>query len=264
MEPFATSPYAYAILEGLKQYPSSTRFPKSSLPFVFADILSKCDILSESGSSELSSTVYPEAPILSDDPTPAPPGPTPTHSGSSLLEPSHFGSAPNEPLTLPSSPPTELPAPPLSDDSPLRRSTRVREVPIHLRDYHCFSTILSQHEPHSYRELTEKPLSHAVGLVQETIQSVTDCYIKSTIDYLEVTRAKPSLGGSLIIASWCRLSFDTTDFGWGRPYLAGRVTFPVIMESAIFMAHPKEKRSINVLLGFPASAMKVFQELMQI
>lgn len=110
-------------------------------------------------------------------------------------------------------------------------------------------------------ELTEKPLSYAVGLVQETIQSVTDCYIKSTIDYLEVTRAKPSLAGSLIIASWCRLSFDTTDFGWGRPYLAGKVTFPACMESAIFMAHPKEKRSINVLLGFPASAMKVFQEL---
>ncbi|XP_058183483.1 omega-hydroxypalmitate O-feruloyl transferase-like [Rhododendron vialii] len=113
-------------------------------------------------------------------------------------------------------------------------------------------------------ELTEKPLSYAVGLVQETIQSVTDCYIKSTIDYLEVTRAKPSLAGSLIIASWCRLSFDTTDFGWGRPYLAGRVTFPACMESAIFMAHPEEKRSINVLLGFPASAMKVFQELVQI
>ncbi|KAE9450555.1 hypothetical protein C3L33_17545, partial [Rhododendron williamsianum] len=118
--------------------------------------------------------------------------------------------------------------------------------------YYCISTA---------GELTEKPLSYAVGLVQETIQSVTDCYIKSTIDYLEVTRAKPSLAGSLIIASWCRLSFDTTDFGWGRPYLAGKVTFPACMESAIFMAHPKEKRSINVLLGFPASAMKVFQEL---
>lgn len=113
-------------------------------------------------------------------------------------------------------------------------------------------------------ELIEKPLSFAVGVVREAIQMVTDRYIKSTIDYLEVTKAKPSLAGSLIIASWCRLSFDTTDFGWGPPYLAGKVSFPAVKESAIFMAHPKEKKSINVLLGFPASSMKSFEELMQI
>ncbi|KAG5559420.1 hypothetical protein RHGRI_009082 [Rhododendron griersonianum] len=135
------APYLRVILEGLKQYPPSTRFTKSELPYVFADILSKRGILSESGknstalsaatgSSELSSTAYPEAPILSDDPTPAPPGPTPTPSSSSLPELSRFGSATNEPLTLPSSLPTELPAPPLSDDSPLRRSTRAY---LHLR-----------------------------------------------------------------------------------------------------------------------------------
>ncbi|KAG5542353.1 hypothetical protein RHGRI_022032 [Rhododendron griersonianum] len=99
----------------------------------------------DTGSSELPYTVYPEAPILSDDPTPAP-------SGSSLNEPNY------EPLSSPSSPLIEPLAPPLSDDSPLRRSTRVREVPVHLRDYHCFSTILSQHEPHSYREASSNPL----------------------------------------------------------------------------------------------------------
>ncbi|KAF7151892.1 hypothetical protein RHSIM_Rhsim02G0249300 [Rhododendron simsii] len=75
-------------------------------------------------SSKLSSMVYPEASIRSDDPTPAPPGPTLAPSGSSLLEPSHFGFTLNEPFTLPNSPPIELPVPPLSDDSPLHRSTQ--------------------------------------------------------------------------------------------------------------------------------------------
>ncbi|KAG5557516.1 hypothetical protein RHGRI_007676 [Rhododendron griersonianum] len=84
-------------------------------------------------SSEFSSTVYLEASILSNDLTPAP-----TPSGSSLPEPSHFVFAPNEPFTVPSSPPTELLAPPLSDDSPLHHSTR--------------------HEPHSYREASSNPL----------------------------------------------------------------------------------------------------------
>ncbi|GFZ16856.1 hypothetical protein Acr_26g0001260 [Actinidia rufa] len=50
------------------------------------------------------------------------------------------------------------PAPPvpplvhLPSDLLIRRSTRVKEVPSYLRDYHCFSIVLAQYEPHSYRE----------------------------------------------------------------------------------------------------------------
>ena len=38
---------------------------------------------------------------------------------------------------------------PLSSDLPVRHSTRVRETPSYLRDYHCFSTVLAQYKPHS-------------------------------------------------------------------------------------------------------------------
>ncbi|KAG5521631.1 hypothetical protein RHGRI_034005 [Rhododendron griersonianum] len=116
----------------------------------------------DTGSSELSSTIYPEAPILSDDPTPAPPGPTPTPSGSSLPEPSCFGSAPNEPLILPSSPPTELHVPPLSDDSPPRRSTR--------------------HEPHSYREASSNPLWQQA--MAEELQALDKTHTWDIVDLL--------------------------------------------------------------------------------
>ncbi|GFY82953.1 hypothetical protein Acr_02g0011930 [Actinidia rufa] len=54
--------------------------------------------------------------------------------------------------------PPVLPPIPLPSDIPVRRSTRVREVPSYLRDYHCFSTVLAQHEPRSYREASTKPL----------------------------------------------------------------------------------------------------------
>lgn len=54
------------------------------------------------------------------------------------------------------------PAPPVApsdlEDFPVRRSTRVREAPIHLRDYHCFSTVLAQYEPRSYREACTNPI----------------------------------------------------------------------------------------------------------
>ena len=59
------------------------------------------------------------------------------------------------PVDAPASSPTSVDHP--IDQSP-RRSTRVRNIPIHLRDYHCFSAILSHHEPHSYREASSNPL----------------------------------------------------------------------------------------------------------
>ena len=56
------------------------------------------------------------------------------------------------------------PAPPMdpvADQTsliPLRRSNRVKAPPAHLRDYSCFSAILSLHEPYTYRKACTNPL----------------------------------------------------------------------------------------------------------
>uniref|UniRef100_A0A2N9GRW0 Reverse transcriptase Ty1/copia-type domain-containing protein n=1 Tax=Fagus sylvatica TaxID=28930 RepID=A0A2N9GRW0_FAGSY len=66
------------------------------------------------------------------------------------------------PADSPASP--QAPAPPVdpvTDQTPLlplRRSDRVRAPPAHLRDYSCFSAILSLHEPHTYYEACTNPL----------------------------------------------------------------------------------------------------------
>eukprot|EP00257_Ricinus_communis_P002069 XP_002512898.2 omega-hydroxypalmitate O-feruloyl transferase [Ricinus communis] len=112
-------------------------------------------------------------------------------------------------------------------------------------------------------ELLGKPLSYGVGLVQDAIKMVTDSYMRSAMDYFEVTRARPSLASTLLITTWSRLSFHITDFGWGDPILSGPVALPE-KEVILFLSHGKERRNINVLLGLPASAMKIFQELMKI
>lgn len=111
-------------------------------------------------------------------------------------------------------------------------------------------------------ELIRKPLSYAVGLVQDTIKMVTDDYVRSTIDYVEVTRARPSLKATLLITSWTRLSFNTTDFGWGRPTQTGCLTLPE-KEMVLFLSNGREMGT-TVLLGLPATAMKAFHDLMQI
>ncbi|WJX81148.1 histone H3.1, variant 2 [Trifolium repens] len=112
-------------------------------------------------------------------------------------------------------------------------------------------------------EITNKPLSYTVKAIQEAIKSVTDSYMRSAIDYFEVTRARPSLACTLLITTWSRLPFHTTDFGWGEPVLSGPVSLPE-KEVILFLSHGQERRSINVLLGLPAPVMKIFQDLMQI
>uniref|UniRef100_A0A7N2LS35 Integrase catalytic domain-containing protein n=1 Tax=Quercus lobata TaxID=97700 RepID=A0A7N2LS35_QUELO len=52
------------------------------------------------------------------------------------------------------------PAPPedLAQDIPPRHSTRVRSIPAHLLDYHCYTALATLHEPHTYREASTNPL----------------------------------------------------------------------------------------------------------
>lgn len=112
-------------------------------------------------------------------------------------------------------------------------------------------------------ELNENPISFAVGVVQKAVQMVSDEYMRSAIDYFEATRARPSLSATLLITTWSRLCFHTTDFGWGEPLQSGPVALPE-KEVILFLSHGKERKSINVLLGLPSSAMLKFQELMEI
>ncbi|XP_073121182.1 omega-hydroxypalmitate O-feruloyl transferase-like [Henckelia pumila] len=109
-------------------------------------------------------------------------------------------------------------------------------------------------------EVLENPLSHAVKLVQEAVKMMTDEYMRSAIDYVEVTRAKPSLAATLLLTTWSRLSFHTTDFGWGEPDL----TMPVVLpgkELVLFLPHGEGRKSVNVVLGLPASSMQIFEQL---
>ncbi|KAG6686175.1 hypothetical protein I3842_11G004200 [Carya illinoinensis] len=101
-------------------------------------------------------------------------------------------------------------------------------------------------------EQLEHPLSFTVGL-----------YMRSAIDYFEVTRARPSLSATLLVTTWSRLSFHTTNFGWGEPIFSRLVALPE-KEVILFLSHRKERKSINVLLGLPASAMKIFEQLMHV
>ncbi|KAI3785889.1 hypothetical protein L1987_45015 [Smallanthus sonchifolius] len=106
------------------------------------------------------------------------------------------------------------------------------------------------------------PLSFTVKLVHDAVKMVTDGYMRSAIDYFEVTRARPSLASTLLITTWSKLSFHANDFGWGEPLMSGPVALPE-KEVILFLSHGEQRKSVNVLLGLPVSAMKTFEELMK-
>ncbi|KAH6797155.1 HXXXD-type acyl-transferase family protein [Perilla frutescens var. hirtella] len=111
-------------------------------------------------------------------------------------------------------------------------------------------------------ELADNPVSFCARRVQEAVKMVTDGYMRSAIDYFEATRQRPSLAATLLITTWSRLAFHTTDFGWGEPVLSGPVALPE-KEVILFLSHGRERKSVNVLLGLPAPAMEKFERLMQ-
>ncbi|KAJ9552467.1 hypothetical protein OSB04_016512 [Centaurea solstitialis] len=79
--------------------------------------------------SPLIPTTVPDSPTTTSDPPPPVPTPSPTLEA-----------------------PAESTDPGPSTSEAVRRSDRVRQVPAHLRDYHCYATLLSDHEPTSYKE----------------------------------------------------------------------------------------------------------------
>ncbi|KAA0043165.1 Integrase, catalytic core [Cucumis melo var. makuwa] len=66
-----------------------------------------------------------------------------------------------------------------------RRSTRVRESPIHLQDYHCFSTIVALVEPTSYQKASTDPLWQKA--MNDELQALEKTH---TWDYVDLPPSK--------------------------------------------------------------------------
>ncbi|GLT64717.1 hypothetical protein SLA2020_371920 [Shorea laevis] len=109
-------------------------------------------------------------------------------------------------------------------------------------------------------DLTEKPFSFAVKIVQEAIKKVTDDYIKSTIDYYEVTRDVLQAENTAWISKWSRLPFYEIDFGWGEPVQVAPAS--MVWNLAVTISQRRESGNIILTLGFPESVMERFRKMM--
>ncbi|XP_026382914.1 omega-hydroxypalmitate O-feruloyl transferase-like isoform X2 [Papaver somniferum] len=113
----------------------------------------------------------------------------------------------------------------------------------------------------SLSELLGNLMSYTVQLIRNSIKSVTDSCIRSSIDCYEETRTRASLSATFLVSTWSKLSFHTTDFGCGVPVSPGPVPFS---DLDLFLPYGDDRKGINVFIGLPSSAMMIFEKLMEI
>ncbi|GLU08364.1 hypothetical protein SLE2022_252820 [Rubroshorea leprosula] len=109
-------------------------------------------------------------------------------------------------------------------------------------------------------DMVEKPFSFCVEKIKEARERLTDDYVKSVIDWLEVYRGVPATcNGTFYVSAWWKLPFNELDFGFGKPLHGG----PVVSGNDEFVLFLSDRKSgnqngggINVWLGLEKENME--------
>lgn len=111
------------------------------------------------------------------------------------------------------------------------------------------------------RDLIYKPVSFGVKKVKEAREGVTDVYIKSVIDWLEVYKGIPATcNGNFYVSAWWKLPFGELDFGFGKPIHGG----PIVSGNDEFVLllsngkHCDRNGGIDVWMGLEKQKMERF------
>ncbi|XP_047308036.1 omega-hydroxypalmitate O-feruloyl transferase, partial [Impatiens glandulifera] len=99
-------------------------------------------------------------------------------------------------------------------------------------------------------ELSDGLLSDIASRVHESRQLITEEYVQSTIDYIELKRpTRLEFGGKLTITQWTRFSmYESTNFGWGRAIYAGPIDLTPTPQICVFLPEGEPGSTGNMLL----------------
>ncbi|XP_059630168.1 acyltransferase GLAUCE-like [Cornus florida] len=107
-------------------------------------------------------------------------------------------------------------------------------------------------------DVVEKPLCFCVEKVKEATERVTDEYVRSVIDWLEVYKGIPATcNGTFYVSAWWKLHFRDLDFGFGKPVHCG----PVVSgndEFVLLLSDGTDEGGINMWMGLEKEKMKKF------
>ncbi|KAL6984841.1 omega-hydroxypalmitate O-feruloyl transferase [Sarracenia purpurea var. burkii] len=99
-------------------------------------------------------------------------------------------------------------------------------------------------------ELTGGCLSETTRMVRDARLSVSEEYLRSTIDHLEVAGPRRlEFDGKLTITQWTRFSiYESADFGWGRPVYAGPIDLTPTPQVCVFLPEGEAAASAGTML----------------
>ncbi|XAR49238.1 Omega-hydroxypalmitate O-feruloyl transferase [Bertholletia excelsa] len=115
-------------------------------------------------------------------------------------------------------------------------------------------------------ELVDGRLLDATRLVRDARLGISEEYVRSTVDYLEVYRpSRLEFDAKLSITQWTRFSiYEFADFGWGRPVYAGPIDLTPTPQICIFLPEGDQTTSCGsmlVCISLPEQAAEKFGEL---
>ncbi|KAH9310056.1 hypothetical protein KI387_037967 [Taxus chinensis] len=112
------------------------------------------------------------------------------------------------------------------------------------------------------KELQEQPFCELVRRLQDGIERVTDDYVKSSIDWLELHDGVACLENGFLVTSWSNImGFGDLELGGGIKSLHGGPLVSGYVDVVTFLGHPKDKGGIQICIALEPAPMAKFQKL---
>ncbi|GFS40983.1 HXXXD-type acyl-transferase family protein [Actinidia rufa] len=118
-------------------------------------------------------------------------------------------------------------------------------------------------------DLVNGSLSNTARMVHEARLGVSEEYLRSTIDYLEINKPRSlEFDGKLTMTQWTRFSiYESADFGWGRPVYAGPIDLTPTPQVCVFLPEGEAAGATGTMLVcicLPEPATDRFKEVLGI
>ncbi|XP_057526552.1 acyltransferase GLAUCE-like [Amaranthus tricolor] len=107
-----------------------------------------------------------------------------------------------------------------------------------LQDGFVGNAVITAFASSKVMDLIENDVSYGVELIKNGKERVTQEYVRSVIDWLEIYKGIPATqNGNFYVSAWCKLPFGDLDFGFGvpqhvSPIVAGNDEFVLLLSEA--------------------------------
>ncbi|KAK1319123.1 hypothetical protein QJS10_CPB04g01716 [Acorus calamus] len=109
-------------------------------------------------------------------------------------------------------------------------------------------------------ELLEGQFDRVVESVREGKERVTEEYVRSVVDALEIGKGEASMSGDLLVTSWWRLGLETVEYPWGSPLYC----YPIFDRRrgiAVFVPDVRNSGGVNIVIVLSVDEVEMFEKM---